>query len=192
MLAIAMNKPPEESAELDRDLERFRAYLRLLARMQLPPRLRSKMDESDIVQQTMLQAHRAQAAFRGRSEAEFAAWLRQILARNLSHALRDHTRGKRDVSKERSLEAAIDASSARLEDWLAADQTSIGAKAIRNERVLRLAEVIETLPPAQREAVELHYWHGWPLPEIAERLERTPAAVAGLLHRGLKAIKEKM
>ncbi len=184
-----MTDPAGDTPSLDRDPERFRSYLRLLARVQLPPRLRPKMDESDIVQQTMLQAHRALAAFRGRSEAEFAAWLRQILARNLSHALRDFTRDKRDVGKERSLEAAVDASSARLEGWLAADQTSIGAKAIRNERVLRLAEAIEALPDAQREAVELHYWHGWPVSEIAERLDRTPAAVAGLLHRGLKTIK---
>lgn len=184
------------SAELDENLERFRAYLRLLARMQLHPRLRSKMDASDIVQQTMLQAHRALGAFRGRSEAELAAWLRQILARNLTHAIRDHSRDKRDVSKERSLEQAfqggVDASSARLEAWLAADQTSIGAKAIRNERLLQLAEALETLPPAQRDAVELHYWQGVAIGEIAERMEKSPAAVAGLLHRGLKSLKERM
>lgn len=186
----------DAAATVDGDLERFRAYLRLLARMQLHPRLRSKMDASDIVQQTMLQAHRALGAFRGRSEAELAAWLRQILARNLTHAIRDHSRDKRNVSKERSLEqslqSGIDASSARLEAWLAADQTSIGAKAIRNERLLCLAAALETLPSAQRDAVEMHYWQGVAIAEIAERMEKTPAAVAGLLHRGLKALKEQM
>jgi RNA polymerase sigma-70 factor (ECF subfamily) len=183
-------------AGLDENLERFRAYLRLLARMQLHPRLRSKMDASDIVQQTMLQAHKALGEFRGRSEAELAAWLRQILARNLTHAIRDHSRDKRNVAKERSLEQSlqggVDASSARLEAWLAADQTSIGAKAIRNERLLHLAEALETLPPAQREAVEMHYWQGVAIGEIAKKMEKSPAAVAGLLHRGLKALKERM
>lgn len=184
--------PAPAGPPADESLERFRSYLRLLARMQLPPRLKSKMDDSDIVQQTMLQAHRALGAFRGRTDAELAAWLRQILARNLTHALRDHTRDKRDVGRERSLEAAVNDSSARLEAWLAADQTSIGAKAIQNERLLLLAEALDGLPPAQREAMELHYWQGWPLAEIATHLDRTPAAVAGLLHRALKALKDQL
>jgi RNA polymerase sigma-70 factor (ECF subfamily) len=97
----------------DWTLERYRAYLRLLARMLLDPRLQSKLDPSDVVQQTLLQAHQARNDFRGRSEAELAAWLRQILARNLAHAVRDLGRAKRDIGRERSLEAALDASSAR-------------------------------------------------------------------------------
>jgi RNA polymerase sigma-70 factor (ECF subfamily) len=101
--------------------DRFRSYLRLLARLQLDQRLRSKMDPSDVVQQTLLHAHRALADFRGRTDAEMAAWLRQILARNLAHAHRDFGRHKRDVTRERSLQKAVDASSVRIEAWLAAE-----------------------------------------------------------------------
>src|SRR5579885_672319 len=102
------------------ELERFRAYLRLLARLHLDPRLRGKLDASDVVQQTMLQAFQARAGFRGSTEAELAAWLRQILARNLAHAARDLGRDKRDVARERSLEQALGQSSHRLGLWLAA------------------------------------------------------------------------
>ena len=84
------------------ELEQFRPYLQLLARLQLSPRLRSKLEPSDIVQQTLLHAHEARAQFRGRTEAEVAAWLRKILARNLAHALRDYGREKRDISREQS------------------------------------------------------------------------------------------
>ena len=75
--------------------DRFRSYLRVLAKMQLDERLRSKLDPSDVVQQTLLQAHRALDDFRGGTDAEMAAWLRQILARNLAHSVRDFGRDKR-------------------------------------------------------------------------------------------------
>jgi RNA polymerase sigma-70 factor, ECF subfamily len=170
-------------------LERYRAYLRLLARLHLDARLQGKLDPSDVVQQTLLQAYRALDQFRGHSDGELAAWLRQILARNLAHAVRDLGRAKRDVGLERSLEAAVDASSLRLEVWLAGEQSSPSQRAERNEQLLRLAEALTTLPEAQREAVVLHYWQGQSLAEIGARLDRTPAAVAGLLHRGLKQLR---
>ncbi len=173
-------------------LDRFRSYLRLLARMELDRRLQAKLDPSDVVQQTLLQAHRARQAFRGQTDAELAAWLRQILARNLAHAVRDFGREKRNVARERSLQAELEASSARLEAWLAADQSSPSQRAVRNELVLRMAEAIDALPEAQREAIELHYWQNWSLAEIGRHLGRSKPAVAGLLHRGLKTLKQQM
>jgi RNA polymerase sigma-70 factor (ECF subfamily) len=172
------------------DPEQFRSYLRLLARLQLPPRLAPKLDPSDVVQQTLVQAYRALDGFRGRTPAEMAGWLRQILARNLAHAVRDHGRQKRDAGREVSLAAALDHSSARLEAWLAADQSSPSERAERNDQLLRLAAALETLPAEQREAVELHYWQGWTLAQIAEHQGRTPASVAGLVHRGLAKMRQ--
>jgi len=170
-------------------LERYRSWLGLLARLQVEPRFRTKFDPSDIVQQTMLEAIRGWPKFRGGTEAELAAWLRQILARNLAHVARDHGRDRRDVGRERSLEAALDASSARLEAWLASEQSSPSQQAQRNEQLLRLAHVLTGLPEAQREALVLHYWQGWTTTEIGRRLDRSPAAVAGLLKRGLKELR---
>lgn len=174
------------------ELERFRPYLRLLARLQLHRRLQSKVDASDIVQQTMLHAHQARAGFRGTTEAERAAWLRQILARNLAHLVRDFGRDKRDCSREQSLQQSLDRSSARLEVFLADDQSSPSQRATRNEDVLRLAAALEQLPDAQRRAVEMHYWEGCTVAEIGETLERSTSAVAGLLHRGLTALRAEL
>src|SRR5262249_61310148 len=117
------------------DLGNYRAYLHLLARQHLDQRLRGKFDSSDLVQQALLQAHQSQDQFRGQTEAERVAWLRQILARCLANALRDFTREKRDVAREQSLEAALSESSARVDEWLAAAQANFprhGGSLIRN------------------------------------------------------------
>src|ERR1043166_3057323 len=86
-------------------LERFRDYLRLLASTQVGPRLRVKVDPSDLVQQALLKAHQARGQFRGQSSGEMAAWLRQILAHTLADLVRDFGRERRDLDRERSLQA---------------------------------------------------------------------------------------
>jgi RNA polymerase sigma-70 factor (ECF subfamily) len=150
------------------------------------------VDPSDLVQQTFLQAHQAREDFRGRTEAELAAWLRRILARNLAHAARDFGRERRDVGRERSLEAELDNSSARLEGWLAAEQSSPSARADRNEQAARLADALAELPEAQREAVVRHYWLARSVAEIGADLGRSPSAVAGLLKRGLQQLRAQL
>lgn len=171
---------------------RYRSYLRLLARVNLDPRLRGKIDPSDVVQQTLLEAHTGAGNFRGTTEGEWLAWIRRALARNLADALKLFVQARRDVAREQSLEDALQASSLRLEAWLHDDGPTPVEEAMRRERAVRLAHVLEELPEAQREALVLHYWHGWTLTRISESLERTPAAVAGLLKRGLQQLRQQL
>ena len=172
-----------------RVLEPFREYLRVLAVVHLDARLRGKLDPSDVVQQTLLRACVGFDQLRGRESGVVAAWLRKILARTLADAVRDLERAKRDLARERSLEAALGQSSVRLEQWLAADQSSPSERADRNEQLLRLADALAGLPADTREAVVLKHCRDWTLAEIADHLGRTPAAVASLLHRGLKQLR---
>ena len=183
-----MNKPPDDSAT---GLEQFRGYLYVLARLHMGPRLQAKLDASDVVQQTMVQAVAGLDQFRGASEAQTAAWLRQILARCLANLARDHRRQKRDVTRERSLEVALDQSASRLEVFLAADQSSPSHKAQRKEQMLQVADALAGLPEAQREAVVLHHLENRTLAEVGRHLDRTPAAVAGLIKRGLRTLRLK-
>lgn len=173
-------------------LERFREYLRLLARVHIGDQLGAKLDPSDIVQQTLLEAHRTRDQFRGRTEAEMAGWLRQMLVCTLADAVRALGRAKRDVSRERSLDQAIEQSSKRIEAWLVAEQSSPSQRAVKHEDAARLADALAKLPEAQREAVTLRYCHGWSLAEISRHLGRTPAAVSGLLKRGSRQLREMM
>lgn len=170
-------------------LQRSRAYLGFLARFQLGPRLQAKLDASDLVQQTLLKAHENLEQFRGSTPAELMAWLRQILANELAGAIRQFSTEARDLGREVHLQADLDQSSSRLEGWLAAEQTSPSQCAIREEELLRLGEALAQLPADQQRAVELHHFQGYPIAEVAQRLDRSEEAVVGLLYRGTKKLR---
>jgi RNA polymerase sigma-70 factor (ECF subfamily) len=176
----------------DLEVERYRSYLCLLAEAKLDRRLRTKLDPSDVVQQTLLQAHQVRHQFRGTTTGEMAAWLRRILARTLLHCVRDLHRARRDVDRDRSLPAAIDESSARLEAWLAAEQSSPSQQVIRMEEVVELADAVAALPEGQREAVVLYYFEGCSLAKVGQQLGRSESAAAGLLHRGLMGLRRRV
>src|SRR5260370_10619172 len=162
-------------------LERCREYLCLLARLHLDHRLQGKLDPADIVQQTLMKAHEKRSQFRGRGDAELTAWLRQILVNNLAEAGRRFGAESRNVARERSLEARLEESSARLENWLAADQSSPSQQASRQEELLRLATALGELPDDQQRVVELHPLKGRHVPAIRADVGRTTPAGARLL-----------
>src|SRR5262245_27648429 len=171
-------------------LERYRDYLHLLARLQLEPRLRAKLDPSDVVQQSLLKAHEKWNEFRGKSEAEVLAWLRTILTHQIVDVMRRF--GPRHGGRERSLEVALEQSSARLESWLASQEISPSRTSIRQEQLLRLAEALAALPEEQRTALELKHLRDLPVSQISQIMGKTPSAVTGLLYRGLKKLREQL
>jgi RNA polymerase sigma-70 factor (ECF subfamily) len=156
----------------------------------MDPQLQGKLDLSGVVQQTLLEAGQALGQFRGQGEGQRAAWLRRILARNLTDEVRRLRAEKRDPARERSLEEALGRSSARLEAWLIAEQSSPSEQAARREQGVLLAAALAQLPDNQRRAVELHHLHGWSLAAVAQHLGCSKEAVAGLLHRGLRKLRE--
>jgi len=115
------------------DLGQFRDYLMTIAHLQLEPQLREKLDASDVVQQTLLEAHEQHEQFRGQTTGELAGWLRQILMHNLMDVIRAFRREKRDIARERSMDASLLRSSVRLEAWLVAEQSSPSQSVERRE-----------------------------------------------------------
>jgi RNA polymerase sigma-70 factor (ECF subfamily) len=172
--------------------DRYRDYLHLLARLQLSARLRDKLDASDVIQQTLLEAHQARDLLAGLDEPARAAYLRRILANNLADLARRFGAEARDIARERPLEARLHESSAQLAGWLAADQSSPSQKAAHEEELLSLAAAMAQLPADQRLAVELKHLQGCSVAEIAAALKRSETAVGGLLRRGLKRLRELM
>ena len=178
------------SPQFDNDsLERFREYIKLLARSQLDSLLAQQVDASDIVQQTMLCAMTNVEQFRGQSEADFLSWLRRILANNLIDAHRYYGRAKRDVARARSLDESIFESFHRV-DLLAQSCSTPSQQAVKSEQLVRLPAALGALSDSQREAIVLHHLQGLKLAETAERMGKSESAVCGLLHRGLKRLHE--
>jgi RNA polymerase sigma-70 factor (subfamily 1) len=163
--------------------ERYHAYLRLLARLQLPKRLHRLLSASDMAQETILKAHKNRAQCRAGTHAEYRAWLRRILANTIADAA---------GVKEPDVLQALELSSAHVENWVADVGPSPLEEVERAEQLLRLAEALMQLGEDERAAVEMRYLQDprCPLPEIARKLGRpTAKAVAGLLARGLEKLR---
>ncbi len=170
------------------EFEPFRSYLQVLAETQLHARLKSKVDASDVVQQTLLQAYQARQQFRGSSNAERAGWLRTILGNVLCGLARDYSRQRRDVTREQSIQA-VEQSSLQLANLLPANSSSPSAALHRDERANELAQAMLKLTYEQRQAIILKYWQGATLSEIGSQLDKSNEAVAGLIFRGMQKLK---
>jgi RNA polymerase sigma-70 factor (ECF subfamily) len=170
----------------------FRQRLRELAAAKLPAELRSRIDASDVVQETLAEANASIAAFQGRSLLELFAWMAAILNHNVTDAIREHLLAEcRAVSAQWN----VDGGSNTGAGWQAAcvaDQTTPRTAAVRAESSERLLAAIEELPLRQREAVRMRHLEGRPLSEIAARLRCTKQAAAAAIARGLRTLRESM
>ncbi|MCI0357635.1 MAG: sigma-70 family RNA polymerase sigma factor [Planctomycetaceae bacterium] len=166
-------------------LEKYRPYLRILAQRLLDQNLAARLDASDLVQQTCLSVLGRLPQFDGREEGQFIAWLRTIHEHNIQDAIRDHLKtGKRAAGREIALDTEQLAAQLRA--------SSPSQRVLVGESAARLAAALQDLPDDQREAVRLRYLEGRSLAEIAERMNRTSVAAAGLVKRGLIQLRKTM
>jgi RNA polymerase sigma-70 factor, ECF subfamily len=156
----------------------------------LDEQLVGKVDVSGVVQNTMFEVHRHAATWESLEDEARLAWLRRVFANNLLDEIRRFRAQSRDVAREVSLDQAVEQSASRLNVWLAKHQSSPSQKATRNEQAVRLAAALNCLTPPQREAIELHHLQGMPLAEVGERMERDKGAIAALIFRGTKRLRD--
>ena len=183
---------PNDSANSDSPFEDFRSYLTLLARAGLGTHLQAKMDASDVVQQTLLEAYQASGQFRGNSMAERAVWLRQIL-RAIWRPWHATSAAKNGTSSASSRLSRFWSNRRRISacGWPTAT-SSPSQKAQREESAVRVALALNALSHNQREAVVLRHFEGRSLTEIGAALGCSTAAVAGLIYRGLKVLRRQL
>lgn len=183
--------PMDSSISNQANFERFRPYLLILARGQIPAAMQARLDASDIVQETLLEAHAKREEYRGSLEPnQIGAWLRKLLSGNLIDAIRRHGRDKRNVQREWSISQSLEETAQGLEMILIADQSTPSEVMDRKFMGVSVAEALERLPEQYRVAIELRYLQGETLDYIATKMGRSKLAVAGILKRALATLRD--
>jgi RNA polymerase sigma-70 factor, ECF subfamily len=175
-------------------LQHYRNYLMLLATTQIERRLRPRVSPSDIVQETMLRAHRHFGQFRGQTERELLAWLRQILVNNLARFVERYVlAAKRDIRREISIDragAALAESSSQLKALLCARGQTPSAVVQGREEAVVLADRLAQLPDKYRDILVLRNIQGLSFEEAAAHLNRPIGATRMLWLRAIKTLRE--
>lgn len=171
-----------DEAALGSLLAEHRDHLRQLADRALPPRLKARVDASDIVQQTCLSIFRQIAEFDGTDPAQFVAWVRKMHARNIQNVLRDQLQTQR---RGDGWEESLDG-----QDLNAAQQATPSQQAVLHEDALQLAHALERLPEDERAVLRLRYLEGRTLAQVGDDLGLTKDAVVWLMQKGMKRMRQ--
>jgi RNA polymerase sigma-70 factor (ECF subfamily) len=178
----------------------YRNYMRMLVRTGMGPRLRERIDLSDVVQEALVEVVRQFPQFTGENEAALVGWLRRLVAQKLADLGRYHSRAKRAAGASAlPLDAPwetegggggdSDRGGGRLLDVLALSQTSPSEAASRRELIVLLADALSNLPEAEAEVLWLYHGDGLSFESIGERLGIGRKAVRGLWARGLARLR---
>ncbi len=164
-----------------------------MACLQLDGRWERKFDASDIAQQTLLEAWKAESQFRGNSQGERITWLRTILGRVISREIRQYDgTQKRDPKREVSLQRSIDKSSILLSQFTTSNTNTPSVNADNREQQMIIAEVLEGLPDDYRRVIMMRNLQGLSHAEIATEMDRSERAIRMLWLRALKQLRHEV
>lgn len=169
-----------------------RPYLSQCAEKEIASWLRPKHDASDLVQVSMLEAHQAFMAFQGTDFLQWQAFLKRILERNATDAVRHYGTAKRQAGKEVALYPQSDDASSMGGPNLAASGDSPSVEAVRHERADRLLQAVQQLAPDYQEVIRLRNLEQLPFDEVAQRMNRNRPAVQMLWMRAIKSLEAIM
>lgn len=168
-----------------------RNYLLTIAHGELPPDVRIKVAPSDLVQESLIEAHRDFGTFSGHQRQELLAWLRRILLHNLANAKRKYRdTSKRELSREVFLDG-FDSSTGRPVE-LPDVQSSPSSIALEQERLNRLQAAIERLPEEYRTVILLRHRDHQSFEFIAAELKKTSEATRKVWSRAVERLRQEL
>jgi RNA polymerase sigma-70 factor (ECF subfamily) len=173
-------------------LEACRLYLLGIADRELAGPLRAKGSASDLVQETFLEAQCDFVRFRGQTEAELLAWLRQMLLNNLGNfARRYRETDKRRIDREIPIQGS-DSAASMVTPQVASATPTPSRQMIAEEETVTLRAALERLPEDYRRVLTLRYLEERRFDEIATMMGRTSNAVRLLWARAVERMQEEM
>ena len=174
-------------------LASYERYLKLLAEVQLGGELRRKVDASDIVQETFLEAHRAFERFEGTQGDQLIAWLKSILATRLANTMRHYLGTQaRDIRLEKRIGQGFDQSAMSLGGLLAAPGSTPSQHVASREQAQLVAEALLRLPADYRDVIVMRHLEGETFPTIAKTMNRSVDSVEKLWLRGMAKLKREV
>lgn len=167
-----------------------RRALKKLIALRIDPRLRSRLDPSDIVQETQMVAFRRFDDFLTRRPMPFQLWLRKTAQQQLCDAQRRHLeRHRRSLLRE---EAGLSRSSRLIARGLLSAQPSPLEKLQRLEMERRIDAAVNDLNDQDREIVIMRNVEDLTFDEIAQVLEVQAASVRQRYGRALMKLRQKL
>lgn len=167
-------------------VSRMQNYLLSVANAEMAPAVRSKFSGSDIIQQSMLEAHQSIGSFRGKSQGELKVWLKRIVLSNLIDETRRYQKTrKRDTSREISVDwnaQPLPQPNGQTASWMVS----------RTEFDQQLFEAVQNLPARQRHVIEARHRDGMPYSKIAIELDVTEEAARKLWARGVHTLRRSL
>ncbi len=179
----------------------YRNYLRMVVRTGLGPRLRERLELSDVVQEALVEVVRQFPQFTGQNEAALVGWLRRLVGQKLADLGRYHSRTKRaGGATALPLDAPWEGGggenqgdyAGRLLDMLALSQTSPSEVVSRRELIVLLADALAALPTEEADVLWLYHADGLSFEAIGDRMGLTRKSVRGVWARGLKRLKRSL
>jgi len=170
-----------------------RSYLDVVAQGQVQTWLRAKVDASDLVQQTMLEAHRDFDRFQGRTTGEWFTWLRRILNHNAADFVRHYAGAeKRAIRREVALRPHSESSERRGPPEPQAPGNSPSQQLARADLQLQVAAALQRLSADHQEVIMLRNLERLPFDEVARRMGRSRPATQMLWMRALKKLQAEL
>ncbi|WP_422926740.1 sigma-70 family RNA polymerase sigma factor [Singulisphaera sp. PoT] len=167
-------------------LERYRENLRRMVASRLDRRLTSRIDPSDVVQETLADAARRMDEYFEDRPIPFFGWLRQLAGERVIDTHRRHiVSQRRSINREDRVLELPDASANELVRRLASADTSPSNRLSRQERREQVMAALAALSPRDREVLVMRYLEQLSAAEIAEALGITEGAVKARLLRAL-------
>ena len=196
LIAKARAGEPEALGEL---CHLYRNYMRMVVRTGLGPKLRERVELSDVVQEALVEVVRQFPQFTGQNEAALVGWLRRLVGQKLADLGRYHSRAKRSGgSPDVALDAAWDlpggvgSQGGRLLDMLSLSQTSPSEAASRRELTVLLADALAALPESEAEVLWLYHAENLSFESIGDRVGLSRKSIRGIWARGLKSLKRTL